>query len=127
MINTEKLESYMINLDLTFEEVGENTWIINDTEKGLEQIIVMVEDPLVIMRVKVMERPNDSKEAFYEELLNLNASDLVHGAYALDGDDVILLNTLQSETMDLEEFQASLDALGLALAQHYPILSKYRK
>jgi hypothetical protein len=28
--------------------------------------------------------------------------------------------------MDYEEFQASLDAIGLALAQHYPILSKYR-
>jgi len=41
-------------------------------------------------------------------------------------DDVILIDTLQYETMDLEEFQASLDAIGLALAQHYPILSKYR-
>ena len=29
-------------------------------------------------------------------------------------------------TMDLEEFQASLDSTGLALAQHYPRLAKYR-
>ncbi|NJL73213.1 MAG: YbjN domain-containing protein [Candidatus Competibacteraceae bacterium] len=52
-------------------------------------------------------------------------ADLVHGAYALEGDNVILIDTLEFETMDLEEFQASLDAVGLALAQHYPLLAKY--
>jgi hypothetical protein len=28
--------------------------------------------------------------------------------------------------MDLEEFEASLDAIGMALAQHYRTLSRYR-
>jgi hypothetical protein len=27
--------------------------------------------------------------------------------------------------MDLGEFQASMDAIGMALAQHYPLLAKY--
>ena len=51
---------------------------------------------------------------------------MVHGAYAIENDSVILIDSLEFPTMDLEEFQASLDSTGLALAQHYPRLSKYR-
>ncbi len=121
-----KVEGYMINLGLTFEEIDESSWIINDEENGLEQVAVICADPLLIIRVSVMESPSDKKEEFYEKLLTLNAADLVHGAYALDGHKVVLIDTLVLETLDLEEFQATLDAIGLALAQHYPVLSKYR-
>ena len=121
-----KVEGYMINLGLTFEEIDENSWIINDEENGLEQVAVICADPLLIIRVSVMESRSDKKEEFYEKLLTLNAADLVHGAYALDGYKVVLIDTLVLETLDFEEFQATLDAIGLALAQHYPVLSKYR-
>ena len=121
-----KVEGYMINLGLTFEEIDENSWIINDEENGLEQVAVICADPLLIIRVNVMESPSARKEEFFEKLLKLNAADLVHGAYALDGSKVVLIDTLVLETLDLEEFQATLDAIGLALAQHYPVLSEYR-
>ena len=120
------VESYMINLSLSFDEIGENTWLINDAEKGLEQVVVIVEEPLVIIRVKVMQIPEKNRADLFEELLRLNASDLVHGAYALEDENVLLVDTLVHGSMDLEEFQASLDAIGLALAQHYSLLSKFR-
>mgnify|MGYP006292748585 CR=1 FL=1 len=123
----ERVEGYIINLSLTYETVEENTWIINDEDNNLNNLVVVAEEPLVIFRVNVMEIPADKKEEFFEELLRLNASDLVHGAYALENNNVILIDTLEVDTMDLEEFQASLDAIGLALSQHYHILSKYRK
>jgi hypothetical protein len=116
----------MINLGMTFEEIDENSWIINDEENGLEQVAVIVADPILIIRVNVMENPDGRKEEFYEKLLSLNAADLVHGAYGLEGGRVILVDTLELGTLDIEEFQASLDAIGLALAQHYPVLSEYR-
>jgi len=125
-MNKEKLEGYLINLGITYENVSDNTWVINDEDKGLERVVVAVEEPLVIIRVKVMDIPADNREKFYEKLLRLNNSDLIHGAYALDNGDVILIDTLQYSTMDYEEFQASLDAMGLALVQHYKLLSKYR-
>ncbi len=128
MKSREKVEGYLINLGITFEEIGPSSWLINDDEKGLERVIVMVEDPLVLFRVKVMDSPAKKKAEFMEKLLRLNASDLIHGAYALDEDgSVLLVDTLQAGTLDIEEFQASLDAIGLALAQHYPILSAYRE
>ncbi len=123
---SKKVEGYLINLDLSFEEIAENSWIINDPEKGLEKIIIIYDEPLVIIRVKVMELPENNKIELYETLLKFNASELVHGAYALEEDHIVMVDSLEYGTMDLEEFQASLDAIGLALAQHYPILTKYR-
>ena len=126
MADPTKIESYLLSLSLTYEEVGDQTWVINDDEKGLENVLVILADPVVIIRVKVMAIPGKEREQFFEQLLRLNQSDMIHGAYALEGDDVILLNTLVGETLDVEEFQATLDAIGLALAQHYQMLAKYR-
>lgn len=126
MADSAKIENFLLSLSLTYEEVDDQTWVIDDDERGLENVVVMLADPVVIIRVKVMAVPAARREQFFEQLLRLNQSDMIHGAYALEGDDVILLNTLVRETLDLEEFQATLDAIGLALAQHYRMLAKYR-
>ena len=127
MLSKAKLESYILELGLSFEEQGDNMWKIFGDEKGLENILVIVEEPIVIIRVKMMEIPQNNKLEFFETLLRINATDMIHGAYGIEGDSVILMNTLVAETMDLEEFQATLDAIGLAVVQHYEVLSKYRK
>ena len=127
MISKDKLEGYMLKLSLNYEEISENTWLINDINKGLENVVVLVNDPVVVLRVKVMELPDSNKEALYGELLKLNAQDMVHGAYGLEENNVIIIDSLLAETLDIEEFQASVDAIGFALSQHYPMLAKYRK
>jgi len=121
----EKLEGFFINLELVYEEVGDDMWLITDEENGLRSIVVYVQDDLVTIRAKVMDVPVENREACYEELLRLNA-EMVHGAYAIEEDSVILIDSMEAPTMDLEEFQASLDSTGLALAQHYSRLAKYR-
>lgn len=126
-MTTNKLESYMINLDLSYKNVDDNSWVISDAEHGLENVVIIAEEPLVIIRVSVMKIPEERREELFETLLRLNGSDILHGAYALEDDNIILIDTMIFDTVDFEEFQASLDAIGLALAQHYPILSKYRK
>ena len=123
----DKVRSYLLDLGLSYEEVGDGTFLINDEEKGLKNLVVLVSDPLAIVRVKVMETPDKDREALYEELLRLNAEDLVHGAYALEGDHVILIDTLELATLDLEELRASFEAIGLALVQHYKLLGRYRQ
>lgn len=124
---SDKVRSYLVDLGLSFEEIGEKTWLINDEEKGLKNLIVMVSEPVVILRIKVMELPAERRGELYECLLRLNAEDLLHGAYALEGDGVILVDTLELESMDLEELRASLEAIGLALVQHYKTLNPYRQ
>ncbi|MHB9291245.1 hypothetical protein Holit_00318 [Hollandina sp. SP2] len=121
-----KIEQYLIELMVTYKEVADNLWLLDDEEYGMEGVVIMYTDPLVIFRVMVMEAPQDHRLELFTKLLELNASDVVHGAYALDKDTVVLIDTLEYATMDYEEFRATLDAFSLALTQHYPILSPYR-
>jgi hypothetical protein len=122
----DKIESYLVKLTLSFQSAAPNTWLVRDSQKGLENLLIVLSEPLVIMRIHVMEIPAAGREKLFEELLRLNATDMVHGAYAVDGKNIVIIDTLEAEPMDLEEFEASIDAIGLALAQHYRPLSKYR-
>jgi hypothetical protein len=126
MISNEKLEGYLLDLSYIYEKQSEDIYIINGEDRGLENVVIMLEDPIVIIRIKVMDIPAGNKAELFEELLRLNASDLIHGAYAIEGNSILLVDTLEGETMDIEELQASLDAIGLALAQHYDKLKNFR-
>jgi len=125
MTSREKIESYLLKLSLSFEKAGHDSWIIKDSDKGIDNLLVLLAEPLVIMRINVMAVPKASREKLFELLLKLNATDMSHGAYALDGNNVIIIDTLEVDTMDLEEFEASIDAIGVALAQHLRLLSAY--
>ena len=122
-----KIEQYLIELKYSYREVKPNLWLLDDAEHNLEGIVVMYVDPLVVIQVQVMDVPKQNSLELYKRLLELNATDMIHGAYGLEGDKVVIIDTLKYETMDYPEFRATLDAIGLALTQHYPILSIYRE
>jgi hypothetical protein len=126
MTGLSRVESFLIGLEIQYQELAPNAWLVNDDVRGLRQVVITVADPVVVIRTKVMEAPQSHRLELFETLLRLNATDLLHGAYALDGNDIVLTDTLESETLDKSELQASLDAIGFALAQHYPVLGKFR-
>ena len=125
MISREKLEGYLVKLGLTFQEAGKGTWVVREPETGLAGLFVMMADPLVVLRLTVMAVPVNGKDRLFEEVLRLNATDMVHGAYALDGANVVIVDTLEGDTLDLEELQASIEAISLAVVQHHAIRAKY--
>jgi hypothetical protein len=121
-----KIEQYLIELMLTYREVDKKLWYLDDEEHGLQGVAVMLAEPLVVFRAVVMEAPREKRLELFTKLLELNATDVVHGAYALEDEKIILIDALEYDTLDYGEFRATLDAFSLALTQHYPILSKYR-
>jgi hypothetical protein len=126
MTDREKIEGYLNELELPWDEVGEAMWLIHD-EGGAQQITVLHDPPLVVFRVRVMPLPSRNREALYRRLLELNATDLVHGAYGLEHDSVVLIDTLQAATLDFDEFRASVEALGVAVASHFKLLKDFAK
>jgi len=122
-----KIEQYLIDLMYNYQELKPNLWLLEDAEYNLEGMLIMYAEPLVIIRVQVMNAPKKNQLEFFTKLLELNAGDMIHGAYGLEGDKVVITNTLEYETLDYSEFRAALDAVSLALTQHYPILSVYRE
>jgi len=123
----EKLENYFIELGIPFENKGENLWIVTDDAKNLQKLLVTSEGPVITLTMNLMTIPEKNKEAFYKTLLTLNATDLIHGAYGIKGNTVVWIDSLESDTLDLGELQGSLDAISLAVSQHYKVLSDYRK
>jgi hypothetical protein len=121
-----KIEQYLIDLMYTYREIDENIWLVDDLEHNLTGVAVMYDDPVVAFRVVLMDAPEKNRLELFTQLLELNATDILHGAYALETNQIVLINTLDYDTMDYGEFRSTLDSFSLALVQHYPILSNYR-
>jgi hypothetical protein len=68
--------------------------------------------------MKVMDLPEKGSAELYRTLLELNASDVVHGAYGIEEDELILSDTLELETLDFHEMQSSVESMQLAAAGH---------
>jgi hypothetical protein len=70
--------------------------------------------------MKVMDLPanSDGLGDLYETLLRLNVTDVIHGAYGLEEQELIISDTLQLATLDFEELRASLDSVQLAASSH---------
>ena len=79
-----------------------------------------------------MKGSNESEELlqlqrerdFLVRLLELN-SELLHGAYALQDGRIVLSGAQQLESVDLNEFQATLDDMGMALDNHLDRLTRW--
>jgi hypothetical protein len=127
MVTREDVESFLLRLEQDFEEVKPGMWVVQAGSDGA-RLVIHHTPPLLLIRLKVMEAPTDAQRAaeLYRRLLELNAVDLVHGAYGLEEEEVILSDTLELENLNFNEFQASVDSVQLALASHLDSLAAYR-
>jgi hypothetical protein len=124
MEEAQELEGLLMASGLDYEAYDGGTWLIHDAGDQIDNIAVHFSPPVIVFRVKLMESPADAERQarLYERLLQLNAGEMVAGAFALEGDAVIVTETLQTENLDANEFQAAIDGLTLAISQHYPEL-----
>jgi hypothetical protein len=125
MKTRDDIESYLMRLELPYDEVGPDTWVIHAGQVA-EKVIVMLAAPVVVFRCKVMDVPAQHREEFFRTLLELNVTDLLHGAYGVEGTSVVLGDALQLENLDYNEFQATVEDISLAVANHGTKLAKYR-
>jgi hypothetical protein len=119
MVTRDDLESYLIRMDLDFDEVDEGMFLIHSEDDG-PPVVVHHSPPLLVARLKVMTVPQGGDlGALYETLLVWNATDVVHGAYGIEEGDLVLTDTLELGTLDFPELQASLESMQMAAASHY--------
>jgi len=130
MVTKDDVEGFISRLateGIHSKDVGKGLWVLSSAPDSPE-LVVHFNPPVLVLRVKVMELgPGNSKADLYKHLLKLNASDLIHGSYGIDGDNVVLTDALELENLDFTEFQASYDSMMLALASHLATLAPYRQ
>lgn len=126
MRTNDDIEAYLIQLDMAFEEIEEGMWVLHDEYENINNIVIYHTAPVILFRVKLMELPKGNRLELFEKLLILNTTDMVHGAYGIEDDNIVCVDSLQSENLDFNEFQASVEALSMAISTHYPILREFR-
>ncbi|HUF75198.1 MAG TPA: CesT family type III secretion system chaperone [Longimicrobiales bacterium] len=119
MVTREDLESFLIRMDLDYQEIEPGMYLVQGRNSGLP-LVVHHADSLLLIRMKVMDMPEaaDGRIDLYRTLLELNATDVVHGAYGIEEGELIMSDTLELETLDFLELQASMESIELAASSH---------
>ncbi len=127
--NLDKVKNYLLDLDLRIidENEAEELVVVEDDESGIHNLIVDCEPPILVLEQLIMETPKEPGD-FFKRLLQMNRA-LVHGAFVLDEDGKYMFfrDTLQLENLDLNELEASISALSLALAENGTEILEYAK
>ena len=107
-----------LRLSVVREDAAEGLVVVEDEDRGIKNLFVDYEDPILIFEQMIMPVPDKPGELF-RRLLQMNRT-LVHGAFALDdeGQRVLFRDTLQVANLDLNEVEGTIEALSLALAEH---------
>jgi hypothetical protein len=125
MVTHDDIESFLLRLEQPVEEVEPGMWVLGSDGS---RVVVHHSPPLLLLRTRVLEIPQEDTRCteLFRKLLELNATDLVHGSYGIEEGDIILSDTLELEHLDFNTLQSSVESLQLAIASHREALSPFR-
>jgi hypothetical protein len=133
MVTKEDIEAFLDRVSAegaSYKEVEPGLWVVKPGGALDFDVVVHFSPPVVVLRVKVMELPNEKKALaeLSRRLLELNASDLVHGSYGIEQNSnaVVLTEALELSHLDFEEFLAAYESMTLALASHLREIGSFR-
>lgn len=123
MVTKEDIEAFLSRLSAegaSYKEVESGLWIVKPGGSLDFDVVVHLSPPVVVFRVKVMELPRDETALaqLSRRLLEMNASEMLHGSYGIERSAVVITEALELEHLDFEEFLAAYESIALALASH---------
>lgn len=131
MVSREDIERFLDRLSsegVTYSEVAPGLWRVRLGGALDFDVVVTYAPPVLVLRANVMELPTDDGHCnrLSRRLLELNATDLLHGAYGIERETVVLSEALELSHLDFEEFLASYESMTLALGSHVRELAAIR-
>jgi hypothetical protein len=132
MVTREEIEGFLDRLSaegVRYSEIEPGLWLVKPDGALDFDVVVHYSPPVVLLRVKVMDLPKDegTMATLSKRLLQLNATDLVHGSYGIERDAIVLTEALELSHLDYEEFLAAYEGMTLALASHLRELGEFRE
>ena len=132
MVSQDDIVSFLDRLaadGVEYAEVGAGIWNVKPSGELDFGVVVHYSPPVVVLRVKVMDLPADTTQlnGLARRLLELNATDLLHGSYGIQHNTVVLTEALELAHLDFEEFLSSYESITLALASHIRELASFRE
>jgi len=133
MVTKEDIERFLDRLTAeeggNYSEVEPGLFVLRPGGELDFSVVVHFSPPVVLLRVKVMTLPTNTESlaTLSRRLLELNATDLVHGSYGIENDSIVMTEALELSHLDYEEFQAAYESITVALASHLRELGSYRE
>jgi hypothetical protein len=132
MVTREEAEGFLDRLTAdgaSYSEVEPGLWVVKPGGELDFDVVVNYSPPVLLLRVKVMTLPRNGQAiaTLSRRLLELNASDLIHGSYGIEEDSIVLTEALELSHLDFEEFLAAYESMLVALASHLRELGTYRE
>lgn len=124
MIRTsDDLEAQLGRLGRRYERTPEGTFIVSLGPSQPPAALLLV-PPVLVIQVAIGDAPKELTAAapIYKKLLELNAGALLHTAFGLENDQIVLSAALELDNLDLNELEAVLADLDVALGEHVPML-----
>ncbi|HXD48382.1 MAG TPA: hypothetical protein VN600_06390 [Gemmatimonadaceae bacterium] len=132
MVTKEDIEGWLNRISAegaTHSEIEPGLWIVRPSGELDFSVVIHYEPPVVLLRVKVMAIPSEANAVatLSRRLLELNATELVHGSYGIEQDSIVMTEALELSHLDYEEFLAAYESITFALASHLRELGSYRE
>ena len=124
--SNEDLEGYLHRLERRFERAEDGTYFVSiGADRPL--VALRIAAPVLVAQVDIGLAPVDDAAAapLFRKLLVLNATALVHAAYGIEGSSIVLSAALALQNLDLNELEAVLSDLDMALATQVPTLREF--
>ncbi|MBL7898864.1 MAG: YbjN domain-containing protein [Crocinitomicaceae bacterium] len=130
MNHFDKIKGYLMDLEITIlkEDREREIFIIESAEDGISNLMIGIAEPIVIIEQYLFDLQGKNAGDVCKQLLQKNR-DIVHGAFVLDNDGkrVIFRDTLQIETLDLNELEGTLSSLSLLLSEYTDEIISFSK
>lgn len=127
MSYTDTLESYIHRMELAADKVSADTWVVAPESCRHARIILRLDEPIVLYTSPLfsVSEATPDQLGLFRKLLQLN-DQILHCAYALDGNQVVLSGAHQVADLDFSEFQAMIEDMSMALDSHLEQLAPWR-
>jgi hypothetical protein len=123
--SNEDLEGHLARLNRSFERAEDADVYLVSMGPGQPPCALNISPPVLVAQVRVATAParDDAGSArFMRRLLELNVSGLLHAAFGVESGQIVLTSALELQNLDMNELEAVLADLDMALSQHVPSL-----
>ncbi len=129
MNHFDKVKDYLMELGFSIirEDKVNQVFVVESLQDGLQNVLIGIADPILIIEQYMFDLTSNAGEV--AQKLLIKNRDIVHGAFVMDedGKKVIFRDTLQVETLDLNELDSSLNSLSLLLSEYSSEIIRFSK
>ncbi len=129
MSHFDKVRDYLMELNYSIirEDKTNQVFVIESLEDGIQNVLIGIADPILIIEQYLFDLTANVGEVSHKLLMKNR--DIVHGAFVMDedGKKVIFRDTLQVESLDLNELDGSLTSLSLLLSEYSDEIIRFSK